>query len=185
MKKLIILLNGPKHSGKDTIGNAITQIVDGVELFKFAEPLRVFIKTTLGITDSQLELMKDQHVPLFGMTIRQAMIAYSEDFCKPKFGANYFGRLTAAKIRTSNARIAIVTDSGFASEAQVLRDEFGEENLLLIRLFREGCNFDGDSRSHFTLPFVAHRHLYNDGTVGEAANRVLDLAKIAGAEYFL
>lgn len=182
MTKVIIMLNGPKHSGKDTIGNEIEAIQDGVECFKFAQPLRVFIKTTLSISDAELEARKDTFVPLFGMTIRQAMIAYSEDFCKPKFGSDYFGRLALEKIEASEARMVVITDSGFAAEAETLVNFYGPERIVHIQLHREGKNFGGDSRSYFLLNEVCRYEVHNNGTPIEAAWEILAIASASGAD---
>jgi hypothetical protein len=182
MSKIIILLNGPPKCGKDTIGNLLTLMLPSVELIKFAEPLRVFIKTTLGICDSELEATKDDFNPLFDMTIRQAMIAYSENFLKPTFGDSMLGRIAAQKIIQLRADVVVVTDSGFAGEARELVNEFGPAAVILVHLHREGTSFDGDSRSHIVIPYVTHREVTNNGLPVDAARRIMQLAGIAGAE---
>lgn len=182
MSKIIILLNGPPKCGKDTIGNLLNLMLPSVELIKFAEPLRVFIKTTLGITDAELEARKDEHVPLFDRTIRQAMISYSEDFCKEQFGNRYFGKLAVQRIQRSTADVVVVTDSGFVAEALEVCDAFGPSNVTLVHLHRSGTSFEGDSRSHIVIPYVTHRVVTNDGPPAEAARQVMQLAGIAGAQ---
>jgi hypothetical protein len=92
------------------------------------------------------------------------------------------GRLASQRVQRSTADVVIVTDSGFAGEANVLVEDFGPAAVTLVHMFREGTSFHGDSRSHIVIPYVVHRTVTNDGAPVEAARRITRLANIAGAE---
>jgi len=181
----IILLNGPAKSGKDTIGGQLQfESPAHYALGKFAQPIRLWIQSTLRITPLMLEREKDSPQELLSnMTIREAMIAYSEKFIKPLFGVDWFGkRLRHEFVGPTNAKIGVVTDSGFATEAQVLIDWFGAKNVFLVRLHREGTSFEGDSRGYISFldQGVAEIDLHNDGTVRQAIDSLRAQVSLAG-----
>ena len=178
----ILLLNGPPRSGKDTAGEELAEIMarSGVNarVFKFAHALKIATHGTffglLGVLGRDRELAcdpaafeeeKDEPSEIFfGKTPREAYIAVSELLCKPLYGKEFFGEVLARQISDGAQTegepyldVAIVTDSGFASEARPLIRKFGKENVGLIRISRDGCSFDGDSRSSIFLPELGDR----------------------------
>lgn len=145
----IILLNGPPRAGKDSIGAALAQALFGkCSLNKFAAPIVEFMKREFGITPDTVD--KDRpHPMLLGRTPRDVMIAYSERFCIPLWGHDFFGR--SAAIRLANdpdpKSVVVFTDSGFVREAEPLVLKFGASNILQVRVHRPGHTFQNDSRS--------------------------------------
>jgi hypothetical protein len=81
-----------------------------------------------------------------GLSVRQAMIKVSEEVIKPVYGKNYFGESAAKTL--AEGKLNIFSDSGFMEELIPIRNKVGAENILLIRLIREGCTFKGDSRGY-------------------------------------
>ncbi len=80
------------------------------------------------------------------LSVREAMIYVSEVICKPRFGENYFGVARAKAIQDNE--IAVDGSTGFESELPPLIERLGQENILLIRVHREGATFEGDSRRY-------------------------------------
>lgn len=80
------------------------------------------------------------------LSIRMAMIYISELVMKPRFGENYFGVARAKAIQ--EGEIAVDSSTGFVDELPPLIERLGQENILLIRVHREGATFEGDSRSY-------------------------------------
>ena len=80
------------------------------------------------------------------LSIREAMIYISEVVMKPRFGENYFGVARAKAIQ--EGEIAVDSSTGFEEELPPLIERLGQENILLIRVHREGATFEGDSRSY-------------------------------------
>jgi hypothetical protein len=80
------------------------------------------------------------------LSVREAMIYVSEVICKPRFHSNYFGVARAKAIREDE--IAVDSSTGFVEELPPLIERLGQENILLIRVHREGATFEGDSRNY-------------------------------------
>jgi hypothetical protein len=89
---------------------------------------------------------------------RDAMIYLSELVAKPHMGMGYFGEARAKMVEQSSADF-VIDDSGAAfidSEGKLRVDEIlplvasvGAENIMVIRIHREGCSFAQDSRRSF------------------------------------
>lgn len=165
----VILLNGPARSGKDSLAHAFAAYANGrlvtSEVTKFAKPLKESAHRLFGfdLPHDAFEAVKD--VPqdyLHGKTWRQVYIAVSELLFKPLFGADIFGRMLVDEIELLQkiskedgedpTDYFLVSDSGFAAEAQAVVDRFGAENVILVRLERDGYTFAGDSRGYIELP---------------------------------
>jgi len=172
----IILVNGPPRAGKDTAQEAVANSVR----CKFALAVKEGAHAAFGLDPREypmdvFEAVKDEPNTLFfGKSPREAYIAYSEMFMKPFTGdKQVFGKLLIRWIENilevwdkddlPNLPF-IVTDSGFRPEAMALVEAFGAENIKLIRVHREGCNFDNDSRSYIHLADlgVEEEDVHND-----------------------
>lgn len=86
------------------------------------------------------------HLAVCWLSIRQAMIYISELIIKPRFGRDYFGVARAKAIQENE--IAVDSSTGFEEELPPLIERLGQENILLIRVHREGTTFEGDSRGY-------------------------------------
>ena len=151
--KRVIIFNGPPGSGKDMFGQALYQykfsVSKDTEVFKqsFKESLIEIAlsianvnRTTWNVWYTQKELPRDE---LFGLSCRQFLIKVSEEAVKPCFGDTFFGEALAKKLLFGTN---IITDGGFKSELEPIIKEVGVENILVIRMHREGHTFEGDSR---------------------------------------
>jgi hypothetical protein len=187
----IVLFNGPPRSGKDTAVSLVHSAYrrDAVPM-KFADPLK-------AVTHSFAEFMGDKHGNvlsnepgvkehpnkfLLGKTPRQFQISVSEDWMKPVFGADVFGRIAEQQIKLYpewQTRLFLFSDSGFRDEAAHLVNEFGADNVLLIRLHRRGCDFTLDSRSYIELADlgVTEVDLTNDATKEHLRETLLSTIK--------
>lgn len=163
----VLLLNGPPRSGKDTIGRTLWDLIPRLVNLKFAEPIVQFMFQAYSIRMEQTE--KDQpHPALNGRTPREVAIAYSERFCKPLYGQDYFGKLAARSIDQMEKiamQVCCFTDSGFVHEARPVALHVGGHNVLQIRVTRPGRTFQGDSRSYWELrdPTISSIEFDNDG----------------------
>lgn len=146
----VILLNGPPHVGKDTIGNLLHEAGLGTlcrfkdELFRLALSISQISKPAWFARYNDRELKEKPWDLLGGLSQREFLIRISEDWIKPTFGERYFGDAAAryARINTQS----IFTDSGFVSETQSLID--ADLDVYIFRLYREGYDFGGDSRAY-------------------------------------
>jgi len=169
----LILLNGPPRCGKDTAAKIIAErSVMRTFPAKFASMLKSGAQAALGLNPdpAAFEAVKDDPQGyLNDHTWRQVWIKHSEEYMKPLYGDSIFGALLGAALRDMYARddfkgpvpgIVTVSDSGFRGEAEELLhtttwgdDEalFQHENVILVRLHRTGCTFEGDSRGYISL----------------------------------
>lgn len=79
---------------------------------------------------------------------RSSLIHMSENIIKPVFGKDAFGKALVESLPESG--IVFISDGGFKEEVQPVIDYVGEENLLIVRINREGVGFEGDSRRYLT-----------------------------------
>lgn len=166
MNKHIVFLNGPPSSGKDHFARILNARL-GFKNEKFAKPITDGVSGMFGLNHIELEKYrgeaKDEPAPLFGdLTPRDVWISFSEQWAKPTFGQEIFGNLAAHRCRMSNFDRICFSDSGFDREARAVCGAV-EGKKLLIRIFREGCSFEGDSRSYIDPDFCASLNFVNRG----------------------
>ena len=81
----------------------------------------------------------------------------SEKWFKPYFGPTIFGRLAASHLNQyipEHSRTFIFSDSGFYPEAYGLvgaLETITPAEMIVIQVHRDGCSFEGDSRSWLDL----------------------------------
>lgn len=152
----VLIFNGPPGCGKDaacsfyeTLG--YTHLSFKEELFK--ETIRFFgVSREWFMEGYNNREIKETPVPelrIAGKKLsrRDAMIYVSEDYIKPKYGKEYFGKKLAEQI-TIDGNFC-VSDGGFQEELSPIINKFGAEIIVVIQLTREGCNFSSDSRRYF------------------------------------
>jgi hypothetical protein len=154
----VVLLNGPPRSGKSTSAKMLHQHIDDSTIIGFSYHLKRF---THGIYLGEKGWNQDPDVfdavknepqlYLNGMSWRQVYIHYSEKVIKPLHGKRWFGNQWIKAAEDSKKSVILVPDSGFYDEAEAVVEFFGTENVLLIRLYREGYDFNNDSRSYINL----------------------------------
>lgn len=160
----VIVLNGPPGSGKDFIGKKLaakftndTPISYGY-VAKFAQFVKIPVHYFLGLNNpenlSYHEKIKDMPA-IHGCdkTLRQGYINFSEDFAKPTFGEDIFGKMLAKYLHDTylwrpNTSYIVITDGGFAAEQYPVYKLVGKENYIHVNMFRDGTSFDNDSRSY-------------------------------------
>lgn len=102
------------------------------------------------------------------LSIRQAMIYVSEVVVKPRWGQDWFGKERVRKMKVPTGKFSdIFTDDScaFVEELEPLIEHLGQENILLIRIHRDGFTFDGDSRSYIPNGIIQNTvDINNDGT---------------------
>ena len=173
-KPFLVMLNGPPGSGKDFAAQTLVEADDlSVSHHKFAEPLKDMACALLEIDNKTLEMSKKQPIGLYGVTVRQLLIDMSEKWMKPCYGKDIFGKIAAERVAESMQLtdhfgeepydLYVFSDCGCDSEVNHVLKLFGNENAILIRLRRDGCTYEGDSRSYIELSDVRSVDIMNDG----------------------
>jgi hypothetical protein len=181
MNKKIVFFNGPPRVGKDTLVTGLLSKFPTAINIKFSTPLKSALPVFFGLTQVQInKLEQDKDTPkdyFLGKSWREVQISLSENWAKPIFGKKVFGNITKNIIENENdANIFLISDSGFQEEAAALIEYFGKENCLLIRLKREGTNFDNDSRSYWENIFdIKEITLYNDKSIEAGIDKAQEI----------
>ena len=140
----------------------------------------------LEIDNKTLEMGKKQIVGLYGVTVRQLLIDMSEKWMKPCYGKDIFGKIAAERVSEAMQLsdhfgeepydLYVFSDCGFDAEVHHVLKLFGNENAILIRLHRDGCTYEGDSRSYIELDDVRTIDIINHGN-SFFKDRVLEAVK--------
>lgn len=168
---ILVNLNGPIKSGKDTIAEVLMAEFDPEKYFvvhmQFKELLFEVAVLTSGMTrklwDSFYErLYKEEPNPFLmvngkNVSPRQWMIHCSENVLKPVFGQDVMGKAFVKKMADlheamghdlasmNRELVVVISDGGFLDESIPVVDYVGSENYFLIRLHRlkdDGTEYD-------------------------------------------
>lgn len=149
----VIILNGPAGCGKDTLARALVEMGLAKGVASFKNPMFNIAMAALG-QDAYREFLDGyddrarKEKPegfLNGLSRRQFMIAISEQFIKPVFGDDYFGKYLAGNLPDGD-EVFVVSDGGFASEVTPI--VAAGHDVRIVRLHRDGHTFEGDSRGY-------------------------------------
>ena len=148
----VIMLNAPPMSGKDTAADYLPSMLEHTEHICLKDGLFDEIVKHYNIDyNTFFSLYADRSTKelpsklLDGLSPRAVMCYVSENICKAQNGRDYFALRLCKKI-CSQAAI-VVSDCGFAEEVATIIAAVEPENVLLIRIERAGCTFNGDSRN--------------------------------------
>ena len=183
----IILLNGPAGSGKDTAAALLAE-ANGGGIVKFASPLKraaaaIYFSGNQKKFD-EFDTYEEKGIEreeFFGKSCRQVQIDISEKFLKVQHGQDVFGRILSKSLsyykELGYDTNFYVSDSGFVPEAEVLVKDYSPANVILVRIYRPGYNFEGDSRSYIRLDHlgVQSHDVHNDGTPTEFLTKLMEI----------
>jgi len=175
----IIILNGPRDTGKDTAADYLverhgyTKLEMKGSLRKLAHQIAdltcVDPVTFCNALEFDRDLKDTKRVPEFGdRTWPEFIIWLSETVCKPIFGQDVFALAAVKAVRDSGADKIVFSDGGFQAEADALYDALVPE-MLLIHVHREGRSFSSvrkDSRGYVKHPVGGPVYpLHNDAGI--------------------
>lgn len=159
--KIAVALNGPPGSGKDTIADIMAGW--GWEKHEFKDHLYLATAWQFNCDVDELRrLATDRTLKELpcdlgnGLSPRQMLIETSEVHVKPSLGKDYFGKAAAQRIGQSRSDRIVFSDGGFAEELMPVSEVVGM--LLVVRLFRQGRSFEGDSRRYLAMSDVPSRN---------------------------
>lgn len=171
----VVILNGPPNSGKDAIAAYFKQF-NGVHHKEFKKPIFDIALAVAQIgRDEFFKVYNDRALKetpdprLFNRSPRDHLIHTSETLIKPVYGTEYFGEVFASSLKEG---LNISSDGGFIEELQPTIRKVGKENVLIIRLHRDGSNFDNDSRDYLYNTGCYEVDIDNDGSLGDLYRQV-------------
>jgi hypothetical protein len=148
----VIIFNGPPSSGKDEACLFFKNLGFKHLSFKYhlfratAEYFSVTLDWFMQEYDNRV--VKERKEELLGnRSRREALIYVSEEIIKPQYGKDYFGAM-AAKEMTADGNYCF-SDGGFMEELIPIINNIGAENISIVQLTRDGCDFSSDSRRYF------------------------------------
>lgn len=107
------------------------------------------------------------------LSIRHAMIYISEIIMKPRMGTDFFGWARLQTVCSEPYGLFVDSSCGFAEELPPIINKMGQENILLLRIHRDGCTFDGDSRNYIKDGVITNTvDICNNGTLQEYFEKV-------------
>ena len=152
----VVIFNGPPGAGKDAACDFYQRL--GFKHLSFKEELFKETFEFFGVSKDwfmkgyENRSIKEKPVPQLKingqiMSRRDAMIYVSENYIKPKYGNDYFGNQLSLNIKKDDSYC--VSDGGFIEELHPVINTIGVENVVLIQLTRNGCDYSSDSRRYF------------------------------------
>lgn len=206
-KLKVVVFNAPARSGKDLAADYMVSVVENGYKRQFKDKLIELTANFLNISvedflegydkkttevnpygffigdtpewykDVPLYYVKSPDKDTYIYSKRQALIHVSENVIKPIFGEASFGDALVKSLPEEG--IVFIPDSGFMEELIPVIDHVGAGNILVIKIEREGCTFEGDSRDYLDtndLPCNVS-WITNNGTVEEFLQEVEYMVK--------
>lgn len=165
-RPVLVLLNGPPGSGKDTLAKALVDAGVGI-VHEYKKHLFDYARTRLTRAEmaeidriwgagSESHRQKDEpNYILGGCTPRQKVISVST-IARGLHGDNVFSLMFLREAQPGTTYI--VPDVGYDSDYWSLTTHY---HVLVVRLSRDGCTFANDSRKYLDGPRaddVIHLH---------------------------
>lgn len=170
--KKVVILNAPPNSGKDYFVEQLKEKgiheIGGLEWHHQemkSAPVEI-VKLFYNLSDDEVVFLssrenKENPSPLLGgKSWREAVIHVSEIVVKPALGKDIFGKVAAINLSVG---INIFTDGGFEEEIAPIVEEVGEDNIIIVKIHKEGCSFEGDSRDWIDIEGVNSFDVTNYG----------------------
>jgi hypothetical protein len=191
MTQRIILFNGPPRCGKDTAARACMEAEDfngHSRVFdRMSMPIKRAFAAMMGANIDRwgnvelFEAYKEDYNELLSTSYRIWQIEFSERFMKPHYGQNIFGRLFVNRQHRQHTNVVtFIPDCGFDIEYTTLSNAFGPENVLVVKIYRPGTDFKGDSRSYLKVGSFGDKrdtenviHVNNAGTENEFRSKII------------
>ena len=156
---MIILVNGPPSSGKDTVVEFITLMIGNSKVHheKLSRPMKSALAKVFNFNSTELgvlELYKDAEngVRYGDMNWREMQISMF------KYLADAYGEgILFVRRNRDNAKMhTVVSDAGRNVEITPILRDYPFKDIGYIELHREGCNYDNDIREYLNHDKFMH-----------------------------
>jgi hypothetical protein len=179
MDKLPILVGfaGRKRAGK-TLATEILMQAHGFIGMGFAQPMRTFVADLLGISQEDLDTIKEHPLPQFnGITPRKMLQTLGTEWGRDTVHPDLWvltGMTAADRARAAGYAVAF-SDVRFINEAEAIRQRGG----YIIEIARDAAENSGDTHvSEAPLPApLVDGTVVNNGTPQELYEAIVDELK--------
>ena len=174
MAKLIIL-NGPKRSGKDTAAQAIQDYFGGpdqIEHVKLSQPLKDIVSQVTG-TDFSDDYKDSPDHGFRSKSYRKLQIEVYNRLSEV-FGPDWLGLCLLNHLEDTDAQCVVCSDGGRDDDIKAL-EHLGPSDLLIIQIIRPEHDFTNDIRHYISTKGATVRTIVNNDR-DEYINNVIDLA---------
>lgn len=188
----IVVLNGPRGSGKDTAAQLISEQFGNIKIKKMTDPMDRACAKMFGMRyeywmtiRNDPNLKTKPHPKLYGASPVQILIDMSEKFMKQTFGDDIFGRMMSDVIDLDASPIEnqnrfVISDGRFEAELLPLMENYGEESIMVVQLVRDHCewpldiknNGDSEDVGYLNMEFAQMVRIHNNGTTEELADKL-------------
>jgi len=198
--KQIIILSGPKRSGKDTVAKLITQQITSADQFAYADQLKIAASQLLNLIYQPQELFTPEHFNdeklrsgPFPSThrmewdgkqvcLRAVMQQLGTDICRNCISKNIWINVVIEKIRESTAKVVIITDARFPNEITSIVEEFGETHQIHTILVSRASETNDDHASETQFAQMMQDRLFtgildNSGSLDELKEQVTEFVQ--------
>jgi hypothetical protein len=159
---MIILLNGPPGSGKDTAAEFIILALGNSKVHhdKLSKPLKSSLRTifNFSITEMRaLEAYKDHsNGPEYGdLSWRQMQIEMFKSL-EASYGPRVLGHLFVRRNRDNAKRHTVISDAGRTIEIQPIIESNPFDQIGCIHLSRPECDYSNDIREYIDTKDIGH-----------------------------
>ena len=186
----IVVLNGPRGSGKDTAAQLISEQFENIKIKKMTDPMDRACAKMFGMRyeywmtiRNDPDLKTKPHPKLHGASPVKILIDMSEKFMKQTFGDDIFGRLMCDEIDTwtspkKDHNRFVISDGRFTDEILPLMEKYGEKSIMIVQLVRDECewpldiknNGDSEDVGYLNMEFAQMVRIHNNGTKEELAD---------------
>ena len=148
----VIMLNGPRTVGKNYIADKFIEQATSARMLPIAWPMKLQAMAERNLTPSDVHVMefaKDRKIArLGGLSPREAYIEFGTRM-REQWGQDYFANLWSVHARNfTSYKIIVVPDARFQEEVNEACKEFGEHNVILVRVHRENFGWRDDIGSY-------------------------------------
>lgn len=122
--KTIIGLAGKKRCGKDTVARYLVNY-KGFLQDSFAAPIRDFVGRLCGYTPDQLERLKEERHPMFGVSPREMMQTLGTEWGRDRISQTIWLDSLVYRVGASIHSRIVISDVRFENEAEAIRSMGG------------------------------------------------------------
>lgn len=172
---LLVGITGPARAGKDTLGSGLA-LIAGFTPLSFAEPIRTFVASLIGLSVAEMGPVKEiPHPALGGKTPRFAMQTLGTEWGRDMIDPDLWIKATMAQVDClrKSYNPVVITDVRFDSEARAIVDAGGRN----IRLSRPKAGLSRQAAAHASEAGVTDAlvsaQLCNDATPADLIDKAM------------